>query len=459
MDKEHKPTILIADDEDHMRLLLTELMKRWGYNFVIAINGEEALELEKKNNIDAAILDIKMPGISGLEVLHVFKTKNIQCVMLTAFATIKMAVKAVKSGATDYLTKPFIFDELKTALDKALEIKYLRLENKRLQLSIEKQKILKEYIGHSGVIQDLLYKVAKVAKSSCSILIGGESGTGKSFLAKIIHRISERREKNFVVLNCAAIPDNLLESELFGYEKGAFTGANNKKLGKFEHANGGTLFLDEISTLSLPMQAKLLHVLQDQQFERLGGTQTLKVDVRIIAASNQGLKELVAAGRFREDLFFRLNVFYLETPPLRERKEDIPALATHCIKKNQYNVDGNTKSITDRALRLLMAYDWPGNIRELENCIKQAIIMADGDIINHEYLPEEIVKGVAQTYLVDCDNKSLEDIVAEYEKKIILQTLIDNNWQKSRTAEKLKISRRALYNKLERLNLSGCENT
>ena len=247
-----------------------------------------------------------------------------------------------------------------------------------------------------------------------------------------------------------------MESELFGYEKGAFTGAIGRKIGKFEYADGGTLFLDEVSTLPLAMQAKLLHVLQEQQFERLGSTQTIKVDVRIIAASNQSLKELVDQGKFREDLYFRLNVIYLEVPPIRERKEDIPAITMHCLQKNEYVVPGATKSITDRALRLFMAYDWPGNIRELENAIKQAIIMADGNVITHEDLPENLIKSVAKVFLGDCDNKSLENIVADYEKKIILQTLVENDWQKSRTAERLQISRRALYNKLEKLNLIDC---
>ncbi|MCL4440367.1 MAG: sigma-54 dependent transcriptional regulator, partial [Firmicutes bacterium] len=364
------PKILVIDDEEHMCWALERAMKQEGYQVLTTTRGRAGLELIKEESPSLVILDLKMPEMDGMEVLKKAKEMNpkLPVVMLTAHGTIETAIEAMKIGATDYLTKPFDLDELKMVIRQNLVMSQLVSEVNFLRSELTKK--YRKMIGESPAIKDVMFLIEKVSNSNATVLITGESGTGKEVAAVAIHQSSPRRDHPFVPVNCAALPENLLESELFGHEKGAFTGALARKMGRFELADKGTLFLDEITEMPLNMQVKLLRVLQEKSFERVGGTETLNVDVRIIAASNRDINTAIEKGFFREDLYYRLNVIHIHLPPLRERKEDIPLLANYFLEKLRPTYLVN--SITENAMKLLIKYNWPGNIRELQNVLESS---------------------------------------------------------------------------------------
>jgi two-component system response regulator HydG len=386
-------TLLVADDDPAVRESLERTLAREGYTVVLAPDGQSALDRLKEGNIDLVLSDLKMPGLSGLDLLPRAKAvaPEVDFIMLTAFGTVEEAVKAMKEGATDFLTKPFQRAQLIKVVRHALERRALIAQNRALQQRLDALLSQDEAIGVSPAFRRLMTLVHQVADSSATILIQGESGSGKELVARAIHKGSSRRKGPFVAVNCAALPETLLESELFGYEKGAFTGAAGRREGRFELADGGTLFLDEVADLSPVTQPKILRVLQEGEFERVGGTKTIRVDVRIVTATNRDLAAMVREKRFREDLFYRLNVITIVVPPLRDRKEDIPALAQHFLRiyaaKNNRRLEG----LSDDALSCLEAHSWPGNVRELENVIERAVVLArEGSRIEVSHLPENL---------------------------------------------------------------------
>src|SRR5213082_434251 len=385
-------TLLVADDDPGLRESLERTLTREGYRVVLASDGRAALERVQAGGVDLIVTDLRMPGLTGLELLRAAKAiaPAVDVILLTAFGTVEEAVKAMKDGAYDFLTKPFRREQLIKLVDKALERRDLIEQNKALKKQLEDIRAKGQMIGATPSFRRMLTLVEQIADSSATILIQGESGTGKELVARTIHERSARRNGPFVAVNCAALPETLLESELFGYEKGAFTGAAGRKEGRFELANGGTLFLDEVADLSLVTQPKILRVLQEGEFERLGGTKSLRVDVRIVAATNQELAQMVRERRFREDLYYRLNVITLIVPPLRERREDIHVLAQHFLRVYSAKNNRRLEGFTDDAIRRLEAYAWPGNVRELENVIERGVVLARGALMDVADLPEEI---------------------------------------------------------------------
>ena len=380
--------VLIADDEKNMRWVLSEALAAEGYEVLQASDGKEALTAVDEQHPDLMVLDHKMPSPDGMEVLRRIRAKGetFPIIMLTAHGNVETAVEAMKAGATEYLTKPFDLGELKLSIEKAIRISELSDEVRRLRAELDRDWDVDGFIAADPHMVEILMTVEKVAPTNATVMIYGESGTGKELIARAIHRLSPRDAKPFVEVHAGALPETLLESELFGYEKGAFTGAVTAKPGRFELANGGTLFLDEVGDISLGVQVKLLRVLQERRFERLGGTRSIDVDVRVVAATNRDLQQLIADGTFREDLFYRLNVVPITLPPLRQRKGDIPRLVAHFLDK--YEAAGRT--ITNRAMQALTGYPWPGNIRELENTIERIVILASAPEIGIEDLPAEV---------------------------------------------------------------------
>jgi two-component system response regulator HydG len=385
-------TLLVADDDPAVRESLERALAREGYAVVVAPDGQAALERLQQGGVDLVLSDLKMPGLTGLELLREAKAvaPDVDVIMLTAFGTVEEAVKAMKDGATDFLTKPFQRAQLIKVVRHALERRALIAQNRALQQRLDDLLRQGNIIGVSPAFRRMMTLVKQIANSSATVLIQGESGTGKELVARAVHEGSSRRGGPFVAVNCAALPETLLESELFGYEKGAFTGAAGRKEGRFELADSGTLFLDEVADLSPVTQPKILRVLQEGEFERVGGTKTIRVDVRIVTATNQDLAALVRDKRFREDLFYRLNVITINVPPLRERREDIPVLAQHFLRiyaaKNNRRLEG----LSDEALECLEAHGWPGNVRELENVIERAVVLAHGSRVDLADLPEAI---------------------------------------------------------------------
>src|SRR5438270_10830096 len=385
-------TLLVADDDPGLRESLERTLTREGYRVLLASDGRAALERLQDGAVDLIVTDLRMPGLTGLELLRAAKAimPDVDVILLTAFGTVEEAVKAMKDGAYDFLTKPFRREQLIKLVDKALERRDLIEQNRALKKQLEDIRAKGQMIGASPSFRRMLTLVEQIADSSATILIQGESGTGKELVARTIHERSARRNGPFVAVNCAALPETLLESELFGYERGAFTGAAGRKEGRFELADGGTLFLDEVADLSAITQPKILRVIQEGEFDRLGGTRSIKVDVRLVAASNQDLAQLVKERRFREDLFYRLNVITVHVPPLRERREDIPMLAQHFLRvyaaKNNRRLDG----LSDDALKRLEAWAWPGNVRELENVIERGVVLARGTEVDIDGLRPEI---------------------------------------------------------------------
>lgn len=444
--------ILIVDDEVNVRRLLFEVLTKEGYNIKAAENAPKALEMLAESSFDLVMMDIRMPGMDGIEAFHIIRENypKVIVIMMTAFVSIETAVEAMKMGAYNYISKPFDISEIKVTVKRALEINKLTEEVKGLRLEIQNRFSINNIIGKSEKMKEVYKIIGKVADSNSNVLIHGESGTGKELVAKAIHYNSHRKNAKFVKVNCGALPENLLESEIFGYEKGAFTGAVEMKTGKFEYASGGTIFLDEISEMSPNLQVKLLRIIQEKEFERVGGLESIKADVRIVAATNRNLKKLIKSRDFRKDMFYRLSVVSIFLPPLRERKEDILLLAEYFLSK--YNKEMNKKfnHISLEAMRFLMAYDWPGNVRELENAIERAMVLGSGTIL----LPENLLLDSTpfsrhEVEILYFEDKPLRQILHEVEKKVLNKALNRNGWNKARTARKLQMSRQALLYKIE----------
>ena len=435
--------ILIVDDEPDTILILQDRLEMEGYEVVTATDGHEALELIDQDLPDLVLLDIQMPRLDGIATLtHLHeKYPGILVLMLTAHGTIQRAVEATKRGAYDFLEKPFQPEYITQKVDRALE------HQRTVQSSTRDELInnYKEIVGESPPIFEVLKIVEKIADTNSTVLVQGESGTGKELVAHALHQNSSRREKEMVVVNCAAIPDRLLESELFGHERGAFTDATYQKIGKFERAHGSTLFLDEIGDMSIELQAKLLRTLQEGEIERLGGTKVIHVDVRIIAATNQDLRQAIEAGTFRQDLYYRLNMIPIHLPPLRARQKDILVLAEYFLQKHSKAHDQPVRLISQKARELFMQYDWPGNVRELEYSILRAVLFAEGEIVLPKHLPEEIQS--ASQHQVESVPVGLT--MKEMEKELILKTLERMEGNRTRTAEILGISLRSLQYKLK----------
>jgi two-component system response regulator HydG len=444
-------TVLVVDDDPAHRTMLRTLLTGWGYAIDEADDGSAAIERVHERAFDLILMDVRMVKVSGLQALAEIKAFNpaIPVIIMTAYSSVETAVEALKNGAYDYLTKPLDFDELRLAMERAMDHKELREENRLLRETLGSHFDRRHIIGQSRAMVRILETVAQVAPSEATVLITGESGTGKEMIAGAIHFNSPRRNGPFVKINCAAITETLLESELFGHEKGAFTGAYRQKEGRFRQAHGGSLFLDEISEMSLSMQVKLLRVLQEREITRVGGEEVIKVDVRIIAATNKDLSGEIEAGRFREDLYYRLNVVALEMPPLRERREDIPLLAQHFLEALSKDNRKNIKGFTPQAMDRLIKYFWPGNVRELMNAVERGVVLS-----RSEYLDEEVLS------LITSDEPSSQGIFSdggvnadmpldEVEKTTILKTLESAGGNKSEAARRLGITRRTLHKRLK----------
>ncbi|MCG2778049.1 MAG: sigma-54 dependent transcriptional regulator [Desulfobacterales bacterium] len=449
-------TILVVDDDQAHRTMLRTLLSGWGYKIVEADDGQVAIEKVYEQAFDMILMDIRMLKVSGLEALNGIKTYNpaIPVIIMTAYSSVETAVEALKKGAYDYLTKPLDFDELRLAMERAMDHSQLKEENRLLRETLGSHFDRQNIIGRSTAMVKLLETVAQVAPSEATVLITGDSGTGKELIAGAIHFNSPRKDGSFVKVNCAAITETLLESELFGHEKGAFTGAHRLKEGRFRQADGGSLFLDEVSEMSLGMQVKLLRALQEREITRVGGEEVIKVDVRVIAATNKDLIQEIESERFREDLYYRLNVVNLNVPLLRERKEDIPLLAQHFLSTFAEKNRKQIKGFTPQAMDQLLNYDWPGNVRELMNAVERAVVLS-----RSEYLDEQDLLLVIKDALSD-EGKSpsryavpadlpLEDV----EKATILKTLESTDGNKSEAARRLGITRKTLHKKLKKYGM------
>ena len=448
--------ILVVDDEKGQRDILKAILVKQGYEISTSSNGMEALRLFKETPFDVVLTDLKMPGLDGIELLrNILKEKSpVSVVLMTAHGTINSAVEAMKLGAFDYLVKPFEMDELLVVVKKALEKTNLLKENTLLRQQLEERFRIDGIVGKSGMMQEIFRILKKVCASNSTVIVYGESGTGKELVAKAIHYNSPRRDNLFMAVNCAAIPETLLESELFGYEKGAFTGAHTRKIGLFETANGGTLFLDEIAELPIALQAKLLRVLQEREIRRLGGKDNIKIDVRIIAATNKRLEEEVKRGSFREDLFYRLNVIALKLPALRERAEDIPELIDHFIEKHSKTHNKKIATISKDAMALLINYPWPGNVRQLESAIERAILLADdGAAIDANLLPHEVVNQVYQTSRIAFEIPSQGISFEELEKELIIKAMEKTGWVIAKAAQLLGMSYKTLQYRINKFGI------
>lgn len=448
-------SILLVEDESNARKGLTQFLQELDYDVITATNGKEALELFASENPDLVISDIRMPEMDGVTLMEKIKTEkpSAKVILLTAYGSVEDAVKAMKKGAFYYLTKPVNLEELEFLVKKAFSSHQLEEENRELRQELFNEKYYQgQLIAVSEKMKELLKTVDKIAASNASVLIEGESGTGKELIARRIHELSPRSQHSFIAVHCAALTETLLSSELFGHEKGSFTGATERKKGRFERADHGSLFLDEIGEISKDTQVKLLRVLQEGEFERVGGTKTLKVDVRLIAATNKTLLHEVRAQRFREDLYYRINVIYLKVPPLRERKEDIPPLVNAFIHQYAPSNSKKIKGIDKKALEVLLQYDWPGNIRELRNIVERMIVLSSGEKLTLEQIPEDLRHGKLEPSnpTVTTEVGRISDV----EKELIQTALLQTKGNKSLAAEKLGISRRTLYRKLDEYKLT-----
>ncbi len=447
------PTILAVDDEPTILKSLSGILSDEGFEVLTASNGYEALKIIDQESPDLVLLDIWMPGIDGIETLQEIKRTNpfLQVVIISGHGTIETAVKATKSGAYDFIEKPLSIEKVVVTINNALNFRQLEEENRFLRKkTLEKHSIS----GNSPPIKALKKQIAIAAPTNAWIMITGENGTGKELVARTIHQMSHRADKPLIDVNCAAIPEELIESELFGHEKGAFTGATGKKRGKFEVANGGTIFLDEIGDMSLKTQAKILRILQEQKFERVGGTRTLTVDVRVIAASNKDLEKEIQKETFRDDLFYRINVIPIEVPRLRDRAEDIPLLVETFLKGCHEEGCCNLKTITAEALEHLKAYPWPGNVRELKNLVERLGIMTESDVIGEEHIPASYSRqGPVAPGGVSLEADSLKEAKKEFEKAYILRKLSENEHNISQTADAIGIERSHLHKKIKSFGL------
>lgn len=442
--------ILITDDEKNIREGLAAAMEMEGYTAFLAENGKAGLERIAKGDIDLVITDLRMPGVSGEEVLAKVAAENpsIPVIVLTGHGSIDSAVQAMRNGAYDFLTKPLNLDQLTMIVKRALQSRELSIRHRRLLEEVESNRSFESIIGKSAEMQKIFQKVRRVADSKASVLITGESGVGKELITDAIHNLSSRKDKPFIKVHCAALSETLLESELFGHEKGSFTGATARKRGRFELAHGGTIFLDEIGEINQNVQIKILRVLQEKRFERVGGEETLEVDVRVIAATNKNLEKEIAEGRFREDLYYRLNVVQIQVPPLRERKDDIPLMISAFVKEAAEENGKQIDAIDAKARSALYKYDWPGNIRQLKNCIESAVVMCEGNTITLDDLPPPINQVTAEDAIQIPAGITMD----EAEKIIVMQNLAINKGNKTKTADILGIGRKTLHRKLEEWN-------
>jgi len=493
------PRILIAEDEEGIRFAMKETLAEEGYEIEEAVDGKQALEFFCPEKFDLVILDYRMPNLDGLEALKEIRRQDpeVPVLFVTAYGSKDLAMEALRQGAYDYFTKPFDVDEIRVVVRRAMEKRTLRRRVQILSRHMDASLGFDHIIGSTTEMRELFHLIQRIAGQDVTVLVLGESGTGKELVASAVHRHSKRRNKNFVAINCAAIPGELLESELFGHERGAFTGAHAQKIGKFEHANGGTMFLDEIGDMDSMLQAKMLRVLQDNEFQRVGGNRTVKVDVRIIAATNKDLSEEVSKGRFREDLFFRLNVIPLYIPPLRNRRADVPILIDHFVKQANEQYGKAVRGISKEVMERFMEYRWPGNVRELENVITRAVILSHGEILTPSDLPidfsdEEMVirakAGADASKEIDSENgtarnhresslgatgsalrdaaeliakiesgtpmqDAIEGEIQKLEKGVILSALERNRWRRGETASFLGVSRRNLLRKMQKLGI------
>ena len=450
--------IIIIEDNSTMRLGIEETLRREGYNTISFDNGLSALNHFKKHPAELAIIDLKMEPMNGIEVLEKIKALNLQAevLMISAYGTVDDAVKAMHLGAADFMTKPFSPDELRMRVKNIFE----KISNsKKIETLVEQNKLLEtelfegfeEIIGKSSSMQKIFLLIDQISQKESTVLINGESGTGKELVARAIHSKSNRSENPFIKINCGALNDNLLESELFGHEKGAFTGAIKQKKGRFELADKGTLFLDEIGDVSGAMQVKLLRVIQEGEFERVGGEQTIKTSVRIIAATNKNLGKLITEGKFREDLYYRLSVILLSIPSLRERKDDIPLLVEHFLKKSAVKNGVEQKVVDQESINLLKEYSWPGNIRELENLVERLTVISEGKVIDSELIARHLFSGIGMAN--SFENLPLEEALYNFEKSLIVQAMKKSDGVKNRAAKMLGIGTSVLYYKLEKLGL------
>lgn len=453
--------ILVVDDELSMREFLEILLQKEGHEIETAASGEEAVRRLESNAYDLIICDIMMAPGSGMEVLKRAREldPDSMVIMITAYASAENAVEAMKMGAYDYITKPFQVDEIKLVIEKALEKSRLLQENLRLQKEVESKYVFENLIGASVPMQELFELIRRIAPTRSNVLILGESGTGKELVAKAIHYNSARRNLPLVTVNCGAIPPELLESELFGHLKGSFTGAYSDKKGLLETANQGTVFLDEIGDMPLAIQVKILRAIQEKTFKPVGGLNDVQVDLRVIAASNQDLEQMVKQGSFREDLYYRLNVIQLQIPPLRERKEDIPLLVRHFLRHFSEEIGKPVTGISPEAEKIILAHDWPGNVRELENTIERSVSLSTGDLIGPESLPERVLraKGAAGVSAITLPEQGLEleQLLIEIERKLIEEALAKTGGVKKRAAELLNISFRSFRYRLEKLGIEN----
>ena len=452
--------ILVVDDEAIQRDIVKDILEDQGYDVLTSGSGPDALECLKTAPVDLVLTDLRMPGMDGVELLERVKAldPDIVVVVITAYGSVESAVDAMKKGAYHYLTKPLGKEELKLVVERAFQTKRLADENRSLRQELQDRYKLHNIIGQARNMQAMFRMIEKIAPSESTVIIYGESGTGKELVARALHVHSKRKQQRFLAVNCAAIPDTLLESEMFGYEKGAFTGANTQKKGLFEEAHNGTLFLDEIGDLDTVLQAKLLRVLQEGEFQRVGGVKTIKADVRVLAATNKNLEEEVKDGRFRQDLYYRLNVVPIFLPPLRERKEDIPALVAHFLAKYQKKHGKTITRVTSDVMKRLLDYRWDGNVRELESVIERSVILADQDLITLETLPEKlrepVIPGSANTpitFNIPEEGISLEHV----ERSLIESALNKSGWSIKKASELLGISYKTLQYRIQKYQLKA----
>ena len=455
-----KRTVLVVDDEQNMQTVMRMILEDAGHVVITASSGEEALKYIQDPNLDVVLSDMKMPGMGGEGLLTRCRADrpDLPVIVVTAHGTIKSAVKSVAAGAADYLTKPFEPEELEMAVHNAINLRDILRENQRLKATVNQALAGKQLLGESPATRHLLEEIQKVAPYKTNVLITGESGTGKELVARTIHNLGPRRDRPWVAINCSAIPRDLMESELFGYVKGAFTGAAQTRLGRLEQAQSGTLFLDEIGDLDLALQTKMLRVLQEREFSPVGSDQVRKVDVRIMAATNRDLKEMVREGKFREDLFYRLDVYSIVVPPLRDRREDVPLLAQVFLHELSADTDKSVSAISPEAMEVLTRYNWPGNIRELHNAIERSLLSCKGDTIDARDLPHTILRGAgavpaADSLLDNMGSGDLDTWLEGVERRAILQALDQNQGIQAQAARRLGISERSLWHRIKKLKI------